>query len=155
MQKSAIVVSIYNLRRNIEMREIFFKIYFVLVTVLFFSFLFTILHEEVLCESIYMRHLPEPVVYPQYDIITGSVSNTSEVTFWSEWDHIPWYGIFSNHIAGFTISFGGILHLLFLILLIPIGIFNINKKLWVYWLILIAELVSCWFLISEFIVHYW
>jgi hypothetical protein len=109
----------------------------------------------VLYENIYLCYLPEEVVYPSYDLKTGMVDNASDVTFWSEWDHIPWYGIFSHYIAGYTTQFLGLLHCLALILLIPIGIFNISKALWKFWLILLIELLIGLVLFHKIIIHYW
>jgi len=134
--------------------EIFFKIYFVFVNILFFLYLFDILYEDVLCEYIYLRYLPDPVVYPAYDIKTGLIANANEVTFWSVWDHVPWYGVISDRIAGYTSIFSFLLYLFALIFLIPIAVFNFTKKLWKYWLIILLEIIISWFLIYKIIIYY-
>lgn len=37
----------------------------------------------------YINYLPEHPVYPQYDLTTGEVTNSEEVTFWSANDYVP------------------------------------------------------------------
>lgn len=138
-----------------NMKRTFFKIYFIFVNMLLLLCLFCILYEEVLCDYIYLKYLPNPVVYPVYDIGTGIVANVSEVTFWSVWDHVPWFGIFANNIANFTATFGILLYFVALILLIPVAIFNFSKTLWRYWLILLINLLIGCFLIGNVMPYYW
>ena len=131
-----------------------FKAYFVFVNVLFFLFLFSILYEEILREYIYDSYLPDPLVYPAYDSKTRMIANANEATFFSEWDHIPWYGIFSDSIFKFTMLFGWLVYCIALLFLVPIAIFNVSKSLWKYWFILLSELIVGWFLL-DFLLYYW
>jgi hypothetical protein len=138
-----------------DIKRILFFGYFVFVDVLLLLYLFGILYEEALKESMFLDYLPDSIVIPQYDMETGLIANAEEVTLWSYWDHVPWYGMFCYNLAGFATSYGVLLFLVVLLLLIPIGVLNIKKELWIYWSILLIALLLSWFLTKHIVLNYW
>lgn len=120
-------------------------VYIFLSTLLFVSYLYSVFYKNVLHEKIYLNYIPKNAVRPQYSLETGLVGNADEVTYWSDWDHIPWYGIISYKIYRFTASNGPFLCLLGTILLIPIIAFYRKRMPWFYWVIVLVEYILCTF----------
>ena len=125
-----------------------FIIYFSFVSGLLILAFFSFFYEKKLHDEIYVKYLPEVIIYPQYELKTGEITNKDEVTLWNISDFVPWYGIASYKICDFFQFFGLFLVSFAILLYLPVLLYNRKNVKIAYWIILAFEISLCiyfWF----------
>lgn len=98
----------------------------------------------------YINYLPEHPVYPQYELTTGEVTNSAEVTFWSADDYVPPINIVIEITFNFFTKYWLVILSFLLVFILPVYYFTEreknNKLLLVtyYQLLMIAVMVLVW-----------
>jgi hypothetical protein len=76
---------------TLNMKFILFYKKFQILPWLYFLYLF--LYSRFWWWISYYRYFPKPTIYAQYDIVSGEVGNPKEANFYSDTDHVPFWGI--------------------------------------------------------------
>jgi hypothetical protein len=128
------------------MKNRLFYIYFFFVNLLFVLSLYSFIYIKFIHKDVYVKYIPENRIVPQYDLQTEEITNEDEVNYWSDTDYVPCYGIILFKLYKFNNSYGIPFYLILLLLFIPIYLIFRKRLNIIYWVIIIIELISCFFI---------
>lgn len=76
----------------------------------------------------YIKYLPEHPVYPQYDLTTGEVTNSAEVTFWTDDEYVPAFNMAIENIFHCFTNYWLVFLSILLLFFFPVYYFTRRKK---------------------------
>ena len=96
-------------------------LFFILFELFFLSTVFSCLYVATSWRSHnYLIYLPEHRVYPQYSLESGEVTNSDEVTFWSDSEYVPNLNMVIENVFVWLSENWLMLFILFFIFILPI-----------------------------------
>lgn len=130
----------------------FVQIQFIIIVELFFlwSILSSTYYATSWRKNNYIKYLPEHPVYPQYNLTTGEVTNSAEVTVWSISDYVPSVNMIVENIFNCFAKYWLVILSFLLVFILPVYYFTgrgKNNKLFLvtyYQLLMIAVMVLVW-----------
>ncbi len=94
-------------------------IYTTLVSLFLLLTCYSFIYIKFLHSEVYLSHLPEEVIYPEYNLKTGEITNSETTNFREASDFVPIYGLIMYNAYDFCKNWGAVFLILLIIMFIP------------------------------------